>query len=174
MAGREPDYGATAATVATNVKRLRENKNLSYTQVSDRLRQIAGWSINAVGVRRIEAGERRVNVDDLMSLAVAFGVSPLTLLMPKAQNSDNSVEITGVADEPLQAGRLWNWLVGRLPLVGETAEEALDFLVRSVPGWLLTKGEVSVAESGLEPNVTLSVRWSGGEYILKRSTSGDD
>jgi transcriptional regulator with XRE-family HTH domain len=108
MAGREPDIGATAKTVAENVKRLREKQNLSYTQLSDRLQRIAGWSINAVGVRRIEAGERRVNVDDLMALAVALEVSPETLLMPYAENADDQVRITGW--EPMDASEAWRWM----------------------------------------------------------------
>src|SRR6476661_6760490 len=84
MAGKTPDTGPTAATVIANLKRLRDDRNLTYTQLSNRLKALAHWSISPVGVRRIEDGERRVTVDDLLAFAVALGVSPVTLLMPNA------------------------------------------------------------------------------------------
>ena len=52
MAGKEPDTGPTAVTVAANVKRLRGEQNLSYTDLSERLQEVADWSVSPVGVRR--------------------------------------------------------------------------------------------------------------------------
>jgi transcriptional regulator with XRE-family HTH domain len=69
----------------------------------------ANWSINAVGIRRIESGERRVTPDDLTALAVALGVSPITLLMPVADDQSDCVGITGFRGD-LTAGQLWDWL----------------------------------------------------------------
>jgi transcriptional regulator with XRE-family HTH domain len=117
MAGKEPDVGATSLTVAENVKRLREAQNMNFTQLSERLLAAASWSINAVGIRRIEAGERRITPDDLVALAVAFGVSPVSLLMPGvpvvrgegATNPSEKFEVTGV-DRAVDAGEWWNWL----------------------------------------------------------------
>jgi hypothetical protein len=47
----------------------------------------------------LEAGKRRVTPDDLTALAVALGVSPITLVMPEMPGADDPVamvEVTGV------------------------------------------------------------------------------
>lgn len=107
MVGKEPDTGSTGKTVAENIKRLRDD--LSYTQLSKRLQERAGWSINPVGIRRIESGERRVTTDDLVALAVALEVSPATLLMPNAENAEDQVRITGWP-HAVDASEAWKWL----------------------------------------------------------------
>jgi transcriptional regulator with XRE-family HTH domain len=135
MAGKEPDIGPTSRAVAENVKRWREARNMSFAQLSDKLRTDAQWSINPVGIRRIEAGERRVTPDDLTALAVALRVSPVTLLMPGLPDLDDpnkTVEVTG-GDAKMPAAKLWKWLVGEMPLV---PGRALSFLEDSQPRWL--------------------------------------
>lgn len=81
MAGKPPDTGPTAAIVADNIKQLRTVQNLSYTQLSKQLKQRADWSISPVGVRRIENGERRISVDDLVAIAATFDIPPSMLLI---------------------------------------------------------------------------------------------
>jgi transcriptional regulator with XRE-family HTH domain len=107
MAGKEPEFGATAAAVAANITRLRESGGLQYTGLSARLAEL-GWSLSPVALRRIEQGDRRVTVDDLVALAVALEVSPETLLMPYAENADDEVQITGW--EPMDAASAWRWM----------------------------------------------------------------
>ena len=68
MVGKEPEVASTARTVADNVERLRTAQNMNYKQLSERLQSKANWSINAVRIRRIESGERRVTPDDLWLL----------------------------------------------------------------------------------------------------------
>jgi transcriptional regulator with XRE-family HTH domain len=116
VVGREPEFGATAQTVAANVKRLRVGRELTYTQLSERLAG-AGSQLTPVAVRRIEDKKRRVTVDDLMSLAVALDVWPITLLMPASLRADSLVTCTGL-DEPIAAERLWDWLEGTAALSG--------------------------------------------------------
>jgi transcriptional regulator with XRE-family HTH domain len=137
VAGKEPDTGATSQTVADNVRRLRDDQNMNFTQLSERLQTAAGWSINAVGIRRIEAGERRVTPDDLVALALALGVSPSTLLMP-AQDSEGNpieaeveVEATGFA-MPVAARTFWEWLIG----AGALDDNFAVFFERSLPVWV--------------------------------------
>jgi transcriptional regulator with XRE-family HTH domain len=132
MAGKEPDIGATAKTVAKNVERLRVANNMNYTQLSEKLLAAANWSINAVGIRRIESEERRVTPDDLIALALAFGVSPATLMMPAGDDPNEEVSLTGV-DTKVSASRLWLWLVGQQPL---TSGRAMSFIEDSQPPWL--------------------------------------
>src|SRR4051794_39405128 len=96
VVGKEQETGATGRAVADNIKRLREAKNMNYTQLSERLRPL-GRSINAVGVRRTESGERRVSPDDLFAFAIALDVAPASLLMPNLDTvkQNDQVQITG-------------------------------------------------------------------------------
>lgn len=121
----------TGATVSANIKRLRGG--LSYTEMSRRLQDSAGWSINAVGIRRIESNERRVTVDDLMAFAVAFGVSPATLLIPDSSHGDCEVSATGLTD-PIAVEFLWAWITAAQPFPGTAS--VFDFWSAALPLWL--------------------------------------
>lgn len=79
MSRRKRDAGDVSRTVADNIKHLRTIQNLGYTALSNRLSAV-GREISAVGVRRIEAMERRVDVDDLVALAAALHTTPIALL----------------------------------------------------------------------------------------------
>lgn len=89
----------------------------------------AGRDIPPLGLGRIESGERRVDVDELTALAAAFGVSPVTLLMPEAEDAEAIVQLTGV--EKGQAQRIWSWLTGSYPLAGSV----LAFFNVALPQW---------------------------------------
>ncbi|WP_098701376.1 helix-turn-helix domain-containing protein [Nocardia farcinica] len=110
MAGKKSELGKTGQTVAANVKRLREDKNLTYAELSRRLETI-GRPIPVLGLSRVENGTRRVDVDDLMALAVVLEVSPSALLMPGVDAGSPKVDATGIPD-PVPAQRLWNWALG--------------------------------------------------------------
>lgn len=70
--------GPAGERVSRNIKRLRESGRLTFVELSDRLAKI-GRPIPVLGLRRIERGERRVDVDDLFAFAEVFEVSPLML-----------------------------------------------------------------------------------------------
>lgn len=133
MAGKEPEIGPTARTVAKNIEDLRTAQNMNYKQLSERLERVASWSINAVGIRRIESGERRVTPDDLMALAVVLGVSPASLLMPDLATvaQDDLVPITGW-QKPITASVVWRWLTAWEPLIHGTFGTFVD---RALPSW---------------------------------------
>ncbi|WP_147382372.1 helix-turn-helix domain-containing protein [Mycobacteroides abscessus] len=135
MAGKEPDYGPTAKTVANNILRLRESQNLTYTQVSDRL-TTNGWPLTPVAVRRAEQCERRITVDDLVAFAVALDTSPASLMMPSATSPDDAVPVTG-AVVAASAKRAWTWLSAHTPLYKES--QYMPFITRSWPAWELEK-----------------------------------
>lgn len=139
MAGKEPERGPTARAVAENVRRIRTKLRLNYTELSERLQDVAGWTINAVGIRRIESGERRVTPDDLMALALALGVSPITLLMPEYDTLDkhDAVEMTG-SDEKVPAHRLWDWLRASQTLKNsyQDMDPYYAFITASEPRWI--------------------------------------
>lgn len=68
-----------AAIAAGNIRRLREYRGLTYAEVARRL-TATGQPIAVLGLRRIERGDRRVDVDDLFALAAVLGVEPSRLL----------------------------------------------------------------------------------------------
>ena len=76
MTGKEISLGPTGETVRENVARYRKTAGLSFAELSRNLEAV-GRPLAPLGLRRIEAGERRVDVDDLMALAVVLGVHPL-------------------------------------------------------------------------------------------------
>jgi transcriptional regulator with XRE-family HTH domain len=100
-----------------------------YARLSRELTKV-GRDIPSLGLSRIESGERRVDVDDLTALAVVFGVSPITLLMPDgAERPDHRVELTGTG---VTTGKeMWSWLTGSYPLTGSV----LAFFNCALPPW---------------------------------------
>ncbi|QZY46219.1 helix-turn-helix domain-containing protein [Mycolicibacterium austroafricanum] len=142
VVGKEPEIGPTARAVADNVREFREAAGWNFTELSERLASEANWSINAVGIRRIEQGERRVTPDDLAALAVALGVSPVSLLMPKLRTvgTNDEIEFTGLRS-PVRAEVGWLWLTAQdLPTPDAhptpSAARFLAFLERACPPWV--------------------------------------
>jgi transcriptional regulator with XRE-family HTH domain len=134
MPGKPPETGPTSDSVAENLKRLRNEQRLNYTEVSELLFSRAHWDIAPTAIRRIEEGVRRVSVDDLVALAVALGVSPATLLMPHHVSPGARAKATGTGTQ--NAVNIWNWLTARNALKGEAAQkELLEFWMRSWPAW---------------------------------------
>ena len=132
MADKKTSLGPTGQTAAANVKRIRERQRLSYAELSRKLDEI-GRPIATLGLSRIENGARRIDADDLVALAAALGVSPITLLMPDSESEDETVESTAGT---VPAKRLWKWLQADRPLDGEvTAESLLTFSGEALPTW---------------------------------------
>lgn len=131
MAGKKSDLGPTGVALTHNVRRRREKLGLSYAELSRRLADI-GRDIPTLGLRRIEAGTRRVDADDLMALAAALGVSPITLLVPLAGGAQASVTTTGAGK--LRADRLWDWLRAHNPLE-DSGQHLAEFWLAAWPEW---------------------------------------
>jgi len=154
MAGKEPDTGPTSNTVAANVTKFRGDLGMNYTDLSEQLGKAAGWSINAVGIRRTEKGERRVTPDDLIALALALGVSPITLLMPATSDPADEVEVTGA--DKVTADRLWAWLLALYPLTYQGEPNAMlgqIFQSKARPEWMPVNPAVHF--SGLPADVDM-------------------
>lgn len=137
MAGRENPQGPTAQTVRANIAEFREAAELTYAEMSRRLDE-AGRPIPPLGLRRIEAGERRVDVDDLTAIAVVLDVSPMRLLLPGVQSAAIDGEATGTGIHSTHD--LWVWALGYkrlgVPLVGSR-----DYARRSAPRHILSRRE---------------------------------
>ena len=131
--------GASGEAVRLNIRRLRDAQGVSGAQLSAAMKRL-GRPIPLVGIQRIESGERRVDVDDLMAFAVALNVSPATLLMHPTlddegadiQTADDLVPITGW-HKPIPARPVWDWIGAEKPLIHGT-----DFSFYSLawPRWV--------------------------------------
>jgi transcriptional regulator with XRE-family HTH domain len=76
----EPRVGPIGQQVAENVKGFRTRAGMSVRNLSAKLKEL-GRPILPSGITKIEHGERRVDVDDLVALADALEVTPTWLLM---------------------------------------------------------------------------------------------
>jgi transcriptional regulator with XRE-family HTH domain len=92
MAVGESRIGPASRVLAANIKRVREGMRLSYAGLSRRL-AIIGQPIPELGLRRIEKGERRVDVDDLLALCLVLGISPVDLLVSKDVDADQWYQV---------------------------------------------------------------------------------
>lgn len=124
MVGQRIERGATAATVGQNLQTFRKAQGLTYADVSRRLESIGRKGISALAVRRMEGAERkegvdgkkdaerRVDVDDLVALALVLNVNPNALLFPNYVGKvDVSHEVTGV-EEGTSGDDVWDWADG--------------------------------------------------------------
>lgn len=177
MAGKEPDIGPTSRAVAANVKKFRTDAGLNYTELSERLEKVAGWSINAVGIRRIESGERRVTPDDLAALALAFGASPISLLMPQLRTVQVGDEVTFTGmNSQLRADTAWAWLQAReLPTpVGRPLADGdafQNFVDRACPPWVRDAIREQYMEAALKALDELD---AARQSERNQGTDGDD
>lgn len=135
MADSSKSIGPTGDRVRENLVRLRGE--MGHSELSRRL-AAAGRPIAPLGLRRLEAGERRVDVDDLMALAVVLDVSPLALLLPPDASPDTDSVMTGVNDRNVAHEVQWKYGLGQRPILEgppfDESFEAIDrFRKASVP-----------------------------------------
>ncbi|MFD3849218.1 helix-turn-helix domain-containing protein [Streptomyces microflavus] len=71
--------GDTTRHVGRTVRDLRERQGTSTTVMAQRLTAL-GRRISQSGVTRLETGQRRIDVDDLVALAAVLGVHAAALL----------------------------------------------------------------------------------------------
>ena len=105
------DVDSTGQTVAANIARLRNARGLSTYKLSELL---AGLDrpIPPSAITRIEAGARKVDVDDLMAFAVALRVSPTALLLEPTTAGMHEITAAGL----VRGDIAWSWLYGERPL----------------------------------------------------------
>jgi transcriptional regulator with XRE-family HTH domain len=97
----------------------RRRKQLSQQQLADRLEAI-GAPIDRSTIGKIEAGHRGVSLDELFFFAVALGVSPMSLVVPRSAERMRvapSKEID--ATDVMQWARNFTWLPGEEADVSE-------------------------------------------------------
>lgn len=148
------ELSASGRAVAANVKRLRAARGMSLRALSEALGKV-GRSLSQDAINKIENGSeqgttkqiRRVDVDDLVALAIALGVSPATLLLP--QDARGTAEVTGAGE--VEATLAWRWMWCQEPLILPDGEEEADraqveFMLNSRPiGLFAAQGDDRVS-----------------------------
>lgn len=87
---------------------------MSTYDIAARLADI-GWPIAQTGVARIETGQRRVDVDDLLALASVLNVSPNRLTLPlneRALPDLTRTKYTVIGDVTATGSDVWKWATG--------------------------------------------------------------
>lgn len=133
MATNEVPRGPITGHVVDNVKRLRAARKWSLADLSQAMTNV-GRPIAATGLHRMEQGRRRVDVDDLVALAAALDVAPMSLMMPFTATGTVALTDTLTVD----ALAAWDWHRGTRPLDLPTEREeamiaAVAFQGRAVP-----------------------------------------
>lgn len=105
MGTRKVELGKVGHLVRTEIRRRREQRQLSLQDLSERL-EVLGRPILASGISKIESGDRRVDVDDLVVIADALGTVPSALLrggLPRenAELTDEQNEAVRLAKDAL-------------------------------------------------------------------------
>lgn len=109
-----PESGPAAAEVARNIQRVRKARQLKQSDVSARL-AAAGRPTLATVVSKIERGDRRIDVDDLVAFGRALGVPPALLLYPLGE--DEEVEV--LPGQRFSTWEAFRWFVGEAPFPGD-------------------------------------------------------
>jgi transcriptional regulator with XRE-family HTH domain len=107
--------GPAGTRAAARVRRLRAESGLTFKDLSARLEAL-GRPIPVLGLSRMEKGERRIDADDLIALALALDVTPNRLMLPDtdARSSSAAHALTpAVSGRPQQ---LWAWAQGEEPI----------------------------------------------------------
>lgn len=124
--------GPAGETLRQNIKRIREGQRITFVELSERLESI-GRPIPVLGLRRIERGERRVDVDDLLALAYSLGVPPVDLLVPGELASNEAYSITPEVHTVAAPAR--NWIRGDAYLPDHLGDPADPFGIPVPTAW---------------------------------------
>lgn len=104
--------GPTGHRVGRRLRELRQVRGFTLGDLEERLREM-GRPILLSALSKIEKGQRRVDVDDLVALALALDVSPNLLLLPSPATSDTEVRLT--ESRSLASATAWSWAVKDRP-----------------------------------------------------------
>ena len=150
---------------------MRGHLEITQGELSSRLEAL-GRPIPTASIGRLESGDRRVDVDDLMALAVALEVSPVALLLPFTDSPGTEVDAS--FGRKHMAIVLWQWATGAAPLRGPghmTDENFVAFRERSHPWWL--KVDASLDEAAEYRRDALGVAIGGGPLYVEGNADGE-
>ncbi|MBV0917258.1 helix-turn-helix transcriptional regulator [Mycobacteroides chelonae] len=127
MGRKAIEMGPTGRTVGMNIALFRVKRGLKLAQLSERMTEV-GRPMTGNTLSAIENLTRRADVDDLVAVAAALGVSPAALLMPQVADDEDggiawrvatSAEPDPVDDDGVAtvlSGQFWSWLTAEAPL----------------------------------------------------------
>lgn len=115
MARKPIEVGPTGRVFAANLARFRGLRGYTLADLAARTPE-AGRPMSGTTISAIENLSRRADIDDLVALSAALGVSPAAMLIDTqpdpAEPSAATVNTNGV----VEAGPLWSWLTAVAPL----------------------------------------------------------
>jgi transcriptional regulator with XRE-family HTH domain len=97
--------------VGNTVRRFRHDRGLDLHELEARLAE-EGHPIKLGQLSKLERGERRVDVDDLVALAVVLNVTPNQLLMPDPPPEGEDQVVTLTPHRAVGWHRAWQWMCG--------------------------------------------------------------
>lgn len=104
--------GLVGAATAAMVEEVRKRRQMTQRDLSERLTEL-GRPMRPSAVAKIEAGDRRVDVDDLVTLAAALNVRPARLLLADVDADD---EVSLAPNLSIPAWAAWDWANGTNPI----------------------------------------------------------
>lgn len=154
--------------VAANLRRLRRRRDLSQQQLAERLEQL-GRPLRASAVMKIESGDRRVDVDDLVAIAVALNVPLAALLLPDVGEDE---EVAVVPSQAVPAWSAWKWATGQHSLLTGledlndrgVQDQELSFAAER-PSWLRAREQQPLAQAAKR------VAWGTDRLLAHRERS---
>jgi transcriptional regulator with XRE-family HTH domain len=118
MERRTEALGPTGERVGQRLRQLRRTRGLTLQQLAGKLREL-GRPILLSSLSKIEKGQRRVDADDLIALALAMEIPPNYILLPDDNAPDSAVQLTSTF--ALNAASAWEWASRRdLPQSADT------------------------------------------------------
>ncbi|MBE1501348.1 transcriptional regulator with XRE-family HTH domain [Amycolatopsis lexingtonensis] len=147
MRDKVSDVETTDQRVARNVKELREIRGLKVRDLAASMSDWVGQKLLPSGVTKVEQGARRVDVSDLVALALALDATPNRLLLPP-EADDTEVQLS--PNISATARQAWVWANGLEPLTYETRshrdrQRKLTFRADNNP---LVEPELTAREGG--------------------------
>lgn len=103
--------GPVGRRIGNTVRRYRHARGLDLRGLADRLAE-EGHPIKLGQLSKLELGDRRVDVDDLVALAVVLNVTPSQLLMPDPPPDGEAQEVPLTAHRRVGWHRAWRWMCG--------------------------------------------------------------
>ena len=135
--------GPVGERVAARLKRIRQERGLTLSDLASKLDDL-GRPILVSALSKIEKGQRRVDADDLIALALALDVSPNQMLLPPDASMTTTIELT--KSMTMDASAAWRWATQDVPLPtsvsGPVAQSAyLEQVRRIAPSHLHDRDE---------------------------------
>lgn len=162
------DDETPARRVASAVRRYREGQSVPYTELSERLSRV-GVPIPVLGLRRIEKGERRVDIDELIALARVLGVPPILLVLPLGK--EETVEV--LPGEHRSTWAVAKWFGGQSAFPAGDVDVPRDPLVGSEDdnnAWAATAPPVVFHAD--HDRFVADWSWAAGQVAVLRDLAG--